>query len=124
VGVVGEILDQFWEYVDRCSRLEAVGLGVCNLILGSAGDETNLAARLEEGTGQLRLTRGGQGALGDLTSQARGLVQREPDGVPPLAVVLTPSSVSRPSETQVSVVTLNVVRWGAVGADRHPITLP
>jgi hypothetical protein len=50
---------------------------------------------------------------GDLTSRARGLVLMEPDGVAPLAVALFLSSLSRPSEIQVSVAALNGVRWGA-----------
>jgi hypothetical protein len=68
-----------------------------------------VAARLEEVTGRLRMARGGQGAHGDLTSQARGLVLREADGAPPLAVALSPSSLLGPSEMQVSVASLNRV---------------
>jgi hypothetical protein len=51
VGVVGEIVAQFWDYADWCSHLEAAGLGVCGLVLGSVGDETNLTAHLEQVTG-------------------------------------------------------------------------
>jgi hypothetical protein len=58
-GVVGEIVAQFWEYVDRCSCLEATSLGVYNLVLGPSGDETNVAAHLQEVTRQLRLARVG-----------------------------------------------------------------
>jgi hypothetical protein len=54
--VVGEIVAQFWEYVGQCSHLEATGLGVCDLVLGPADDETNVAACLEEVTGRLRTT--------------------------------------------------------------------
>jgi hypothetical protein len=64
---------------------------------------------------------------GDLTSWARGLVLREPDGVPLLAVALSPSSLSGPSELQVSAATLNVVWWGGGGGDgtdRHHVALP
>jgi hypothetical protein len=50
------------------------------------------------------MARGGQGA--------HGLVLREPNGVPPLAVVLSPSSLSRPFEMHVRAVALNGVRWG------------
>jgi hypothetical protein len=88
-------------------------LGVCNLVLGPAGDETNVAAHPEEIAGRLRIARGGQGPPRDLTTRAHGLVLREPDGVPPLAVALSPSCRSGPSETQVSAATLNGVQWGA-----------
>jgi hypothetical protein len=54
-GIVGEIVTQFWEYVDWCSRLEAAGLWVYDLALGSVGYETNMAARLEEVIGRLRM---------------------------------------------------------------------
>jgi hypothetical protein len=123
-GVVGEIVAQFQEYADRCSCLKATGLGVCNLVLGPAGDKTNVAARLEEIAGQLRIARGGQEAPRDLTSWARGLVLREPDGVPPLAVALSPSSPLRSSKTQVSMVALNGVQWGAASTNYRPIALP
>jgi hypothetical protein len=58
------------------------------------------------------MARGGQGSPGNLTSRAHGLVLREHDGVPPLAVALPPSSLSGPSETQVSTAAVNGVRWG------------
>jgi hypothetical protein len=51
VGVVGDIVARFWEYADHDLRLEATSLGVCNLVLGPAGDETNVAAHLEEVAG-------------------------------------------------------------------------
>jgi hypothetical protein len=81
-------------------------LGVCDLVLGLAGDETNVVARLEEVIRQLRMARVRQGA--------HGLVLREPNGVPPLVVALSPSSLSLsgPSEMQVRAVTLNRVWWG------------
>jgi hypothetical protein len=63
-GVVGEIVARFQVYADQFSRLEAVGLGVCNLVLGPVGDETNVDARLEEVIGRLRMAQGGQGGLG------------------------------------------------------------
>jgi hypothetical protein len=88
-------------------HLETSGLGVCDLVIGPAGDETNVAARLMEVTRRLRMARGGQGPPVDLTSQARGLVLREHDGVPPLVVALCPSSLSGPSETQVCAEALN-----------------
>jgi hypothetical protein len=105
---------------------EAAGLGFCDLVLGTVGDETNVAAHVEEVTGRLWMARGGQAALGDLTSWAPGLVLREPNRVPLLAVAMSPSSLLGPSEMQVSVVALNQVQWGggAAGADRHPVTLP
>jgi hypothetical protein len=111
-GVVGDIVAQFWEYVDWCSHLEAASLGVCDLVLGPASDKGNMATHLEEVAGQLRMAQGGHETHGDLTSQAYGLVLREPDGVPPLAVVLFPSSLSGSSEMQVSAVALNGNRWG------------
>jgi hypothetical protein len=85
--------------VDRCSCLDAAGLGVCGFVLGPAGDETKVVADLEEVTGRLRMAQCGQGAPGDLTSRAHGLVLREPNEVPPLVVALSPSSLSGPSET-------------------------
>jgi hypothetical protein len=98
---------------------------VCDLVLGPAGDETNVAACLEEVVGRLRMPQGGKVAPGDLTTRARGLVLREPDGVPPLAVELSSSSLSRPSEEQVSAAALNGVRRGGLaGADHHPVALP
>jgi hypothetical protein len=72
----------------------------------------------EDGTRQAR-------GPGDLTSRAHGLVLREPDGVPPLAVALSPSSLSGPFEMQVSAVALNGVQWGGgASADRCPVALP
>jgi hypothetical protein len=59
VGAVGEIVARFWEYADRCLRLEAAGLGVYDLVLGSVGDKTNVPAHLEEVVGRLRMARGG-----------------------------------------------------------------
>jgi hypothetical protein len=53
------------------------------------------------------------GAPGDFTSRACDLVLREPDGVPPLAVAFSQSSLLGLSEMQVSVAALNRVRWGA-----------
>jgi hypothetical protein len=70
VGVVGDIVAQFWEYVDWCSRLEAASLGVCDLVLGPAGDKENMATHLEEVAGRLRMAQGGHETTGDLTSQA------------------------------------------------------
>jgi hypothetical protein len=112
VGVVGEIVAQFWEYVNQCSHLEAAGLGVCDLVLRPAGNETNVVAHLEEVAGRLRMARGGQGGPRDLTSQAHGLVLREPDGVTPLEVALPPSSLSGPSKMQVSAAARNGVQRG------------
>jgi hypothetical protein len=48
VGVVGEIVAPFREYANRCLCLKATGVGVCDLVLGPAGDRTDMAARLEE----------------------------------------------------------------------------
>jgi hypothetical protein len=38
VGIVVEVAIQFWEGVDWCLRLEAAGLEICDLALGSAGN--------------------------------------------------------------------------------------
>jgi hypothetical protein len=46
VSFVGEIVARFQEYADRCSRLEDTSLGVYDLVLGPASDETNVATRL------------------------------------------------------------------------------
>jgi ribosomal 50S subunit-recycling heat shock protein len=54
-GVVGEIILWFWDRADWCLRLEAAGLGVCDLVLGPVSDHTCLVARLEEAIGQLRV---------------------------------------------------------------------
>jgi hypothetical protein len=98
---------------------------VCDLVLGPAGDETNVGACLEEVVGRLRMPQGGKVAPGDLTTRARGLVLREPDGVPPLAMSLSLSSLSGPSETQVSMAALNGVQWGGgAGTGRRPVALP
>jgi hypothetical protein len=51
VGAIGEIVAQFQEYANWCSHLEAASLGVCDLVLAPVGDETNVAARLEEVAG-------------------------------------------------------------------------
>jgi hypothetical protein len=55
MGVLGEIVAQFHEYADLCSCLEATGLGVCDLVHGSADDETNMVGCLEEVAGRLRM---------------------------------------------------------------------
>jgi hypothetical protein len=49
-GVVGEMVVQFWERVEWCSRLKATSLEVCNLVLGLVDGQARLAARLEEAT--------------------------------------------------------------------------
>jgi hypothetical protein len=49
----------------------------------------------------------------DFSSRARGLLPREPDGVPPLAVALRKSSLSVPSKMPVSAAALNGVWWGS-----------
>jgi hypothetical protein len=112
-GVVGEIVVQFWERADWCSRLEDGGLEVYDLVLGPASDQTCLVACLEEAAGQLRVMQDEQGALGDLTSQDRGPVLRGSDDVPLLVVALSLSSSSRLTETQVNAMAINGVQWGA-----------
>jgi hypothetical protein len=47
-------------------------LEVCDLVLGPTSDQTCLVAHLEEAAEQLRVMQDDQGALGDLTSWARG----------------------------------------------------
>jgi hypothetical protein len=72
---------------------------VCDLVLRPASDQTYLVAHLEEAARQLRVMRDEQGALGDLTSRARGLVLMGSDEVPPLVVALFLSSRSQLTET-------------------------
>jgi hypothetical protein len=55
-GVVGEIVVRFQERADWCSRLEAAGQEIYDLVLGLAGDQTCMIARLEEATRRLRAT--------------------------------------------------------------------
>jgi hypothetical protein len=111
-GVVGEIAIQFQERANWCSRLEALGLGVYDLVHGPASDHTCLVARLEEAVGQLRVMRDEQGALVDLSSWASGTMLRGSDEVPPLAVALPPPLPSRLIETQVNAAAINGVQWG------------
>jgi hypothetical protein len=48
VGVVREMVVQFWERAKWCSRLEPSGSEVCDLVLGPVDGEAHLVARLEE----------------------------------------------------------------------------
>jgi hypothetical protein len=54
-GVVGEIVVRFQEQASWCSRLKVAGQEICDLVLGSTGEQTCLVAHLEEGTGNYGL---------------------------------------------------------------------
>jgi hypothetical protein len=54
-GVVGEMVARFQEQAEWCSRLEAFGLRVCDLVLGLADGQAHLVAHLEEAVGQLQV---------------------------------------------------------------------
>jgi hypothetical protein len=54
-GVVGEMVVQFWEQAEWYSCLEAIGLDVCDLVLGPVDGQARLAARLEEAVGRVRV---------------------------------------------------------------------
>jgi hypothetical protein len=56
-GVVGEMVVQFWEQAEWYSCLEAIGLDVCDLVLGPVDGQARLAARLEEAVGRVRVMR-------------------------------------------------------------------
>jgi hypothetical protein len=64
-------------------RLEVTSSEICDLVLGSAGDQTRLVARLVDSVGRLWARQDEQGALKGLTSQACGPVLGVADEVPP-----------------------------------------
>jgi hypothetical protein len=87
------------------------GQGICDLVLGLAGDQTCLVACLDEATGRLRATRGEQGGLEGLASRACVPVLGEAGEVPPVAVAMSLSP--KLTETQVDAMAVNGVLWGA-----------
>jgi hypothetical protein len=50
VGVVGEMVERFWERAEWCSHLKAFDSKVYDLVLGPVDDGVHLVARLEEAT--------------------------------------------------------------------------
>jgi hypothetical protein len=94
-------------------HLEVTSSEICDLVLGSAGDQTRLVARLVDSVGRLWARQDEQGALKGLTSQACGPVLGVADEVPPLAVALFPSLSPKLTEAQVDAAAINGFQLGS-----------
>jgi hypothetical protein len=112
VGIVGEIVVQFWERANWCSRLKADGQEICDNVLGPAGDPNRLVAQLEEAIGRPRVMRGEQGGLEGSASRACAPVLGATGEVPPLAVELSPSQSPELAEARVDAEAINGDQWG------------
>jgi hypothetical protein len=88
-GVVGEMVARFQERAEWCSRLEASGSRVFDLVLGSVDGRAHLVARLEEAAGQLWVIQDELQALRTSATWIRDLVLERYDEMPSLVVALS-----------------------------------
>jgi hypothetical protein len=86
---VREIVARFQEREEWCSRLEASGSRVCDLVLGLVDGRAHLVAHLEEAAGQLRVMQDKLQAIWSLATRIRELMLERSDEMPSRALALS-----------------------------------